>query len=117
MTSSTYGYDELVFASPIPLPIDGVAHIGYLPSERLIAPPSLARAVARLAEDAGLLERLASRIAAWLLVELAPRGVGVVIELEQRPRGRIVTTALHGALRDDPQSRREFLDLTTRRTR
>jgi GTP cyclohydrolase IA len=116
MTSSTYGYDELVFASSIPLPIDGVAHIGYLPAERLIAPRSLAGAVARLAEDAGLLERLASRIAAWLLTELAPRGVGVVIEVERAP-GRIVTTALHGALRDDARSRREFLDLTTRRMR
>ncbi|CAL9471989.1 GTP cyclohydrolase 1 [Actinosynnema sp. ALI-1.44] len=51
---------------------------------------------------------------------LAPRGVGVVVEAEHlcmslrgvRAAGsRTVTSALHGALRDDARSRQEFFAL------
>ena len=65
-------------------------------------------------------ERLTQRIADHLQDQLAPRGVGVVIEAEHtcmslrgaRVAGaRTVTSALQGRLRDDPASRAEFLSL------
>ena len=61
------------------------------------------------------------QIAGWLEHQLAPRGVGVVVEAEhlcmslrgvQKPGARTITSALHGVVRDDPRTRQEFLTLT-----
>jgi GTP cyclohydrolase I len=65
-------------------------------------------------------ERLTRQVADWLQSRLAPRGVGVVLEAEHSCmslRGvgvsgsRTITSALHGAIRDDARSRAEFLAL------
>jgi GTP cyclohydrolase IA len=124
------GYDELVLARSIPvhslcehhlLPFHGVAHIGYLPGMRILGLSKLARAVELFARDLQVQERLTQQIADWLQDQLAPRGVGVVIEAEHlcmsqrgvRAAGsRTVTSALHGLLRDSPASRQEFFALT-----
>ena len=62
-----------------------------------------------------------TQIAGWLDAQLAPKGVGVVLEAEhlcmslrgvQKPGARTVTSALHGVVRDDPRTRQEFLALT-----
>jgi GTP cyclohydrolase I len=67
-------------------------------------------------------ERLTMQVADWLQTHLQPRGVGVVVEAEHlcmtmrgvRAGGTsTITSALRGALREDPRSRAEFLDLTT----
>jgi GTP cyclohydrolase IA len=126
------GYDELVVATHIPfhslcehhlLPFIGVAHVGYLPGERIIGLSKLARVVELFARDLQVQERLTSQIARWLDEHLRPKGVGVVLEAEhlcmslrgvQRPGARTVTSALHGLVRDDPRTRQEFLDLTGR---
>jgi GTP cyclohydrolase I len=74
-----------------------------------------------MARDLQVQERLTQQIADWLQENLAPRGVGVVLEAEHlcmslrgvRARGaRTTTSALHGLLREDPRSRTEFLALT-----
>jgi GTP cyclohydrolase IA len=124
------GYDELVVATGIPfhslcehhlLPFVGVAHVGYLPGERIIGLSKLARVVERFARSLQVQERLTAQVAAWLDDHLAPQGVGVVLEAEhlcmslrgvQKPGARTVTSALHGRLRDDPRTRQEFLSLT-----
>jgi GTP cyclohydrolase I len=124
------GYDELVLAANIPfhslcmhhlLPFHGVAHVAYLPGERIIGLSKLARVVERFARDLQVQERLTTQIAGWLDEQLAPRGVGVVLEAEhlcmsmrgvQKPGSRTVTSALHGLVREDPRTRQEFLDLT-----
>jgi GTP cyclohydrolase I len=124
------GYDELVLARSIPvqslcehhmLPFHGVAHVGYLPGERILGLSKLARVVELFARDLQVQERLTKQVAVWLQDNLAPRGVGVVIEAEHlcmslrgvRASGsRTVTSALHGQLRDDPGSRQEFFALT-----
>jgi GTP cyclohydrolase IA len=124
------GYDELVLARAIPfaslcqhhlLPFVGVAHVGYLPAGRFLGLSKLARVVERFARRLQLQERLTTQVAAWLQDQLAPRGVGVVLEAEHlcmtmrgvRAAGaRTVTSALHGLLRSDPRSRQEFLALT-----
>src|SRR5215212_9351120 len=124
------GYDELIVARSIPfhslcmhhlLPFHGVAHVGYLPGERIIGLSKLARVVELFARDLQIQERLTTQIAGWLERELEPRGVGVVLEAEhlcmslrgvQKSGARTVTSALHGLVRDDARTRQEFLALT-----
>jgi GTP cyclohydrolase I len=124
------GYDELVMATDIPvqslcehhlLPFTGVAHIGYLPGDRILGLSKLARVLDLFARDLQVQERLTQQVADWLESNLAPRGVGVVIEAEHlcmslrgvRARGaRTTTSALHGLLREDARSRQEFFALT-----
>ena len=123
------GYDELVLVEGIPfqslcmhhlLPFHGVAHVAYLPGDRLIGLSKLARVVELFARDLQLQERLATQIADWLEATLRPRGVGVVLEAEhlcmslrgvQKPGARTVTSALRGGVKDDPRTRSEFLSL------
>ncbi len=122
-------YDELVLVRDIPfhslcmhhlLPFHGFAHVAYLPGERIIGISKLARIVERFARDLQLQERMTVQIADWLDQELAPRGVGVVLSAEhmcmtirgvRTPGARTVTSALRGALRDDPRTRQELLSL------
>ena len=124
------GYDELVIARDIPLhslcqhhllPFTGVAHVGYLPGERILGLSKLARVVEMFSRGLQVQERLTKQVADWLQDQLAPKGVGVVIEAEHlcmslrgvQARGcRTVTSALHGLLRDDPRSRGEFFALS-----
>ena len=92
------------------LPFMGVAHIGYLPGERIIGLSKLGRVVELFARDLQIQERLTTQVAGWLQRELAPTGVGVVLEAEhmcmslrgvQKLGARTVTSALHGLIRDD----------------
>ena len=124
------GYDELVIARDIPfhslcqhhlLPFTGVAHVGYLPGERILGLSKLARVVEMFARGLQVQERLTKQVADWLADQLQPKGVGVVIEAEhlcmslrgvQAGGCRTVTSALHGLLRDDPRSRGEFFALS-----
>ncbi|MBQ0928296.1 GTP cyclohydrolase I FolE [Saccharopolyspora endophytica] len=124
------GYDELVLAKSIPvqslcehhmLPFHGIAHVGYLPDQRILGLSKLARVVELFARDLQVQERLTKQVADWLQDKLAPQGVGVVIEAEhlcmslrgvQAGGSRTVTSALQGSLRDDPQTRQEFFALT-----
>jgi GTP cyclohydrolase I len=124
------GYDELIVVRDIPfhslcmhhlLPFAGVAHVAYLPGERIIGLSKLARVVDLFARDLQVQERLTTQVAGWLETHLAPRGVGVVIEAEhscmslrgvQKVGTRTVTSALHGLIRDDSRTRQEFLALT-----
>lgn len=122
-------YDELVLVEGIPvrsvcehhmLPFTGVAHVGYLPGERILGLSKFARLVEFLACRAQTQERLTKQIADQLQHHLDPRGVGVVVEAEhtcmslrgaRTPGTRTVTSALLGTLRTDPSSRAEFLTL------
>lgn len=124
------GYDELVLARDIPirsvcehhlLPFVGVAHVGYLPGERILGLSKLARVVELFAHGPQVQERLTKQIADWLSDQLSPKGVGVVIQAEhlcmtlrgvQATGATTVTSTLLGALREDARSRAEFLALT-----
>jgi GTP cyclohydrolase I len=129
------GYDQLVVARDIQfhslcehhlLPFVGVAHVAYLPGERIVGLSKLARVVEWFARSLQVQERLTTQVADWLERELAPQGVGVVLEAEhlcmslrgvQKAGTTTVTSALHGAVRDDPRTRQEFLALTQRSSR
>ena len=124
------GYDELVLARDIPfaslcqhhmLPFKGVAHVGYLPGERILGLSKLARVVELFARGLQVQARMTKQVADWLLEHLAPKGVGVVVEAEhlcmslrgvQAAGSTTVTSALHGLLREDQRSRVEFFALT-----
>ena len=123
------GYDELVLARAIPfrtvcehhlLPFSGVAHVGYLPGERIIGLSKLARLVEHFAARPQVQERLTKQVAECLAARLRAPGVGVVLEAEHscmtlrgvRAHGaKTVTSALLGTLRADPRSRAEFFAL------
>ena len=105
------------------LPFVGVAHVGYLPGDRILGLSKFARMVEFHARRPQTQERLTSEVAAHLERLVAPYGVGVVIEAEHTcmsVRGaravgsRTVTSTLLGRLRDYPRSRAEFLALTRR---
>ena len=124
------GYDELVLARSIPLrsvcehhllPFVGVAHVGYLPGDRIVGLSKLARIVEHFAARPQVQERLTTQVAGWLQEHLQPHGVGVVIEAEHtcmslrgvRAIGSsTVTSAMQGLMRTDPRCRQEFLALT-----
>jgi GTP cyclohydrolase I len=105
------------------LPFQGVAHVGYLPGERIIGLSKLGRVVEFFSRDLQIQERLTTQVADWLQQELEPKGVGVVLEAEhmcmslrgvQKLGATTVTSALGGLVRDDARTRQEFLALTKR---
>jgi len=132
---NTERYDELVLVQDIPmqslcehhlLPFSGVAHVGYLPSERIVGLSKLPRTVDHFARRPQTQERLTMQIARHLDEQLSPRGVGVVIEAEHSCmtlRGarahdtRTITSSMLGHLRSEPAARAEFLALTSGRDR
>jgi GTP cyclohydrolase I len=125
------GYDELVLVREIPfhslcmhhlLPFHGVAHVAYVPGDRIVGLSKLARVVELFARELQLQERLTMQVATCLQRHLEPKGVGVVIEAEhlcmtlrgvQKAGTRTTTSALLGLLRDDARTRSEFLSLVT----
>jgi len=122
-------YDELVIVRDIAfsslcehhlLPFVGVAHVGYLPGDRILGLSKLARVVELFAHGPQVQERLTKQVADWLHTQLRPKGVGVVIEAEhlcmtlrgvQAAGARTITSTMLGTLRADPRSRTEFFAL------
>ena len=122
-------HEELVILKDIPfysmcehhfLPFHGTAHVGYLPNGSIVGLSKLARAVEVFAKRPQVQERLTGQIADSIEAALNARGVGVVIEAEhlcmtargvRKPGARMVTSALRGRLREDVNSRQEFLRL------
>jgi GTP cyclohydrolase IA len=100
------------------LPFFGVAHVAYVPGERIIGLSKLPRVVEHFARRLQVQERLTVQVADWLESELRPRGVGVVMEAThlcmsvrgvRQPGASTRTSALRGVMRDDPVLRAEFL--------
>ena len=123
------GYDELVVLKDIRvvsfcehhmLPVIGRAHVGYLPTNRVVGISKLARVVHGFARRLQIQEKLTAEIAEAVQDILEPQGVGVVIEAEHscmtlrgvNTLGATLTTSrLLGVIRDDPRTREEFLGL------
>ena len=123
----TADYDEMIVMTNIRLeshcehhivPILGKAHIGYLPSNRVVGISKLARVVEVFAKRLQIQERLTAQIADTIQAVLKPRGVGVVIEAAhqcmttrgvRKPGVSMVTSRMLGSFRNDPTTRNEFL--------
>ena len=122
------GYDELVvlrdirvvsFCEHHMLPFLGKAHVGYLPSDRVVGISKLARVVQGFARRLQIQEKLTSEIAGAIHDILQPKGVGVVIVSEHScmtmrgvntPGSQLTTSSLTGVIRDDARTRQEFLE-------
>ena len=102
------------------LPFLGVAHVGYLPTDRVVGISKLARVVQGFSQRLQIQEKLTAQIAQAVQDILKPKGVGVVIQSEHScmtmrgvntPGSLLTTSTLLGAVRDDPRTRQEFLGL------
>jgi GTP cyclohydrolase IA len=121
------GYDEMIVLRNISFeshcehhmaPIIGVAHVGYLPSNKVVGISKLARVVETFARRFQVQEKMTAQIAHCIIDVLKPRGVGVVIEAVHQcmtTRGihksgvSMVTSQMLGAFRKDARTRDEFL--------
>ncbi len=123
------GYDEMVVLRDIRFesfcehhlaPIIGVAHVGYIPTDRVVGISKLARLVDAYAKRLQVQEKMTAQIANTLMTVLKPSGVAVVMEGEHHcmsTRGvhkhgvSMVTSTMLGGFRDDHRTRKEFMDI------
>src|SRR5690242_12684208 len=121
------GYDDMVVLRDIRFeshcehhlaPIIGRAHVGYLPTNRVVGISKLARVVEAFARWLQVQEKMNAQIAHCIQKVLEPKGVAVVIEAAHQcmtTRGvhktgvTMVTSSMLGAFRDNSDTRREFL--------
>ncbi|WP_049621020.1 GTP cyclohydrolase I FolE [Frateuria defendens] len=121
------GYDEMVVLRDIEFeshcehhmaPILGRAHVGYIPTHRVVGISKLARVVDAYARRFQVQEKLTAEIAQCIQENLQPTGVAVVIDASHEcmttrgvhKRGvSMVTSQMLGAFRDDARTRAEFL--------
>ncbi len=122
-------YDEIVLLRDIPfysicehhlMPFIGKAHVAYLPDGQVLGVSKLARIVDMFARRLQLQERLTDQIADFLMKNLRPKGVTVVLEAShscmtirgiKKPGAVMVTSALRGIFKSDPRSRSEVMML------
>jgi len=122
-------YDEIVLLRDIPfysicehhlMPFIGSAHVAYLPSGGILGVSKLARIVDCFAHRLQTQERLTGQIADFIMNNLEPRGVAVVLEAShscmtirgiKKPGSVMVTSALRGIFKRDPKSRSEIMSL------
>jgi GTP cyclohydrolase I len=125
----TDGYDEMVVLRDIRLvshcehhmvPIIGRAHIGYLPSGRVVGISKLARVMDLYAKRLQIQEKLTAQVANTIEEVLKPKGVAVVIEAAHQcmtTRGvnksgvTMVTSRMLGDFRTSATTRKEFLSM------
>jgi GTP cyclohydrolase I len=123
----TSGYDEMIVLRDIEFeshcehhmaPIIGKAHVGYLPTHKVVGISKLARVVDVFARRFQVQEKMTAEIARCIEDVLQPRGVGVVIEATHEcmttrgihKRGvSMITSKMLGAFREDARTRSEFL--------
>jgi GTP cyclohydrolase I len=123
------GYDDMVILKDIRFeshcehhlaPIIGRAHVGYLPTSRVVGISKLARVVEAFARRLQVQEKMNAQIAHCIQKVLEPKGVAVVIEAGHQcmtTRGvhktgvTMVTSSMLGAFRDNSDTRREFLNM------
>jgi len=131
----TENYDEIVLLRDIPfysicehhlLPFIGQAHVAYLPAGKVLGVSKLARIVECFSRRLQVQERLTLQIAAFIMDNLHPQGVAVVLEAAhscmtirgvKKPGSEMVTSAVRGVFRSDPRSRSEVLGLMRDRHR
>lgn len=123
----TEGYDEMILLRDIRLeshcehhmvPIEGLAHVAYLPRSRVVGISKLARVVDAYAKRFQIQEKLTVQIASVINEVLQPRGVAVVIEAAHqcistrgvhKPGVSMITSHMLGEFRDNPATRRELM--------
>jgi GTP cyclohydrolase I len=128
-TVFTEKYDEIVLLRDISfysicehhlMPFIGMAHVAYMPTGSVVGVSKLARIVDCFARRLQVQERLTVQIADFLMDNINPKGVAVVLEAShscmtirgiKKPGSAMVTSALRGIFKSDPRSRSEVLSL------
>lgn len=122
-------YDDLVLIRDIPfsshcehhmMPFFGVAHVAYLPVERVVGLSKIARLLEIFARRLQTQERLSSQVVTAIDEVLKPRGVAVMLEAEhtcmslrgvQKAGAKTVTTQFTGLFRNDAGEQLRFIQL------
>jgi GTP cyclohydrolase I len=125
----TQKYDEMVLVKDIGfaslcehhlLPFVGRAHVAYLPNGKVVGLSKLPRVVDALARRPQVQERMTEELADLIMEELAPRGVGVVLEAShscmsvrgvRQASSVCITSALRGTFQANPATRAELMAL------
>jgi GTP cyclohydrolase I len=124
-----HGYDDIVMLRDIRieshcehhmLPIVGVAHVAYLPGDRVVGISKLARVVDLYAKRLQTQETMTAQIAEAIEKALNPRGVAVMIDAlhecmttrgVHKPGTTTITTRFTGLFKDDRGYRERFMQL------
>lgn len=123
-------YDEMVVVKNVEftsfcehhlLPFSGVAHVGYIPTDRRVVGLSkLARLVDCYAKRLQVQERMTDQICLAVADHVPNAGAACVVEAKhmclgcrgaRKPAADMVTSSLRGAFKDKPEARAEFLNL------
>jgi GTP cyclohydrolase I len=125
------GYQQLVLLKDITfhstcehhmLPFSGVAHVAYLPGQRVVGLSKLARLVDCFARRLQIQERLTQQVVKALMTHLEPRGAAVIIEASHgcmscrgvRKEGSTMLTSAYAGALAEPEAKAEFLRLAIR---
>ena len=121
------GYDDMVIEKNISVqshcehhmaPIIGVAHVAYIPSEKVVGLSKLARVVEVFSKRLQTQERLTMQIAKTIMEVLKPRGVAVTIDAAhhcmtvrgiKKENTTTVTNYFIGAFKDDLSFQNRYL--------
>ena len=127
-------YDEMVVVKDIDfysmcehhmLPFFGVAHVAYIPRDKVIGLSKIPRIVDMYARRLQIQEKMTVQIAETLQRLLNPLGVAVVVEAihlcsvmrgVKKPRNKMITSAMLGVFREDIRTRNEFLQIIGKRS-
>lgn len=102
------------------LPFLGKCHVGYLPQGKVIGLSKIARIIDFYARRLQIQERLTSEIAQCIASITGASGVAVVIEAKhlcmmmrgvEKQNSVMTTSVMLGEMRENPNSRSEFLNL------
>jgi GTP cyclohydrolase I len=122
-------YDQMVLVKDIEiyslcehhmLPFFGKCHVAYIPDKKVVGLSKIPRLVNMFARRLQIQERLTNQIASAIQENIAPLGVGVVVEARhlcmvmrgvEKQHSQTVTSAMLGAFRENVQTREEFLSL------
>lgn len=128
-TFAAEGAREMIVLQDIPfyslcehhlVPFFGTAIVGYIPNERIAGISKLARTVDHFAKRLQNQERITTQVADFLIEQLQPKGVGVIIKARhlcmemrgvQKRGGETITSALRGVMLDEQMARAEFMSL------
>ncbi len=100
------------------LPFFGQAYVAYTPSDKVVGLSKIPRIVEMFARRLQVQERMTQQIAELIDETLQPLGVGVVIQGQhmcsmmrgvKKAGASMITSALLGSFKDNPQTRAEFM--------
>ena len=121
------GYDDMVIEKNISIkshcehhmaPIIGVAHVAYIPSDKVVGLSKLARVVEAFSKRLQTQERLTMQIARTIMYVLQPRGVAVTIDAVhqcmtnrgvKKENSTTVTNYFLGAFKEDLSFQNRYL--------